>query len=329
MIGSGLAAERTVFSQVLNLWALTGQRLKSGLRLNVAFLKDNQCFIRCDRPWSPLLTCEDKRQSESFLWFWKNPPPTKSHRNNSLCWSGWLRFDGQLTGAWAASRSVLSYERRPDSWLCTKKPSIRTNSELGEGLHYVDEQNTHRASTCSRHLLTHVWLSSTHNCSLNRARSSHSCSENTRVKTASVLMHDSPRSLSGACLYIRALKFGPLSGFFLRWSADDTWLKLLAMMDGPPERDVWAASSVSKSQQALTPTCFSSLLNKKIIIHSEGFKLFWADVIVSPDWIELKMNLIGSEWILNVNLKWTISLFDCFSWVWCDHETMWWTLYNP
>lgn len=216
MIGSGLAAEQTVFSQVQNLWALTGQRLKSGLRLNVEILKDNQCFIRCDRPWSPLLTFEDKRQSQSFLWFWKNPPPhhthtTKSHRNNSLCWSGWLCFDGQLTGAWAASRNVLSYERRPDSWLCTKKPSILTNSEIREGLHYVDQQNTHRASTCLRHLLTHVWLL-THNCSLNRARSSHSCSENTRVKTASVLMCDSPRSLSGACFYIRALKC-----FFLQW----------------------------------------------------------------------------------------------------------------
>lgn len=132
MIGSGLAAEQTVFSQVLNLWALTGQRLKSGLRLNVAFLKDNQCFIRCDRPWSPLLTCEDKRQSESFLWFWKNHPLTKSHRNNSLCWSGWLCFDGQLTGAWAASRTVLSYERRPDSWLCTKK-TLHTNKLWDQG----------------------------------------------------------------------------------------------------------------------------------------------------------------------------------------------------
>lgn len=93
-----------------------------------------------------------------------------------------------------------------------KKPSILTNSEIREGPHYVDEQNTHRASTCLRHLLTHVRQSLTHNCSLLRARSSHSCPENTRVKNASVLMHDTPRSLSGACFYIRALKC-----FFLPW----------------------------------------------------------------------------------------------------------------
>lgn len=47
MICSGLAAEQTVLSQVLNLRALTGQGLKSGLWLNVEILKDNQCFISC------------------------------------------------------------------------------------------------------------------------------------------------------------------------------------------------------------------------------------------------------------------------------------------
>lgn len=229
--------------------------------LNVAFLKDHQCFISCDRAWSPLLTCEDRRQSESSLWFWKNPLPTtttttKSHRNNSLCWVDGC-FDGQLTGAWAASRNVLSYERRPDSWLCTKKTlhtQLLTNSEIREGLHYVDQQNSHRASTCARHLLTHVWLSWTHNCTLQpRLFWEHACS-NWEFANA----RRSPQPQRSVFLHQ-----GPSVGFFRRGfrrhcDADDTWLKLLALMDGSPVGCLsclsqWISASIDSNLLLLTP----------------------------------------------------------------------------
>lgn len=69
----------------------------SGLRLNVAFLKGNQWFIRCDSLWSPSLICEEKDKVSPLLdgiWFLK--------RHNSV-WVKWLCSDRQLTAAWAGS----------------------------------------------------------------------------------------------------------------------------------------------------------------------------------------------------------------------------------
>lgn len=76
----------------------------SGLWLNVAFLKTNQCFIRCDSLWSPSLICEEKDKVSPLmdgLWFFKETFFTLG--TIAWVWLDWLSSDRQLTAAWTAS----------------------------------------------------------------------------------------------------------------------------------------------------------------------------------------------------------------------------------
>lgn len=124
-------------AQVLILWALTGQRLMSGLRLNVAFLKGNQWFIRCDSLWSPSLICEEKDKVSPLLdglWFLK--------RHNSLCM-------GQMALLWQTAHSCLG---RVQWRSCHMRGGVTADSvkkylqslRWGRMLYYVDVQDTHK-----------------------------------------------------------------------------------------------------------------------------------------------------------------------------------------
>lgn len=77
----------------------------SGLWLNVAFLKGNQCFIKCDSLWSLSLICEEKDKVSPLMDGRSLVSKETFFTLGTIAcvWVQWLCSDGQLTAAWAAS----------------------------------------------------------------------------------------------------------------------------------------------------------------------------------------------------------------------------------